>query len=1177
MSEMGCLDDLDLDCSLGGDADGSISQLLKLVSRVQALIAELLRLSDRVPSAFTDPRYAPILFDLKYFKSPEVFEELIEVNSDLVALDDEFRESFSFILERFFLLFDGIVRYYQDLVHYLDDLQEGVYVQSTIESVMENEDGRQLLVEALVLLGVLLLLMEHRLNGGVRERLLVAFFRTKRSSEVSNIDLLCTLCRTFSPVSASPLSSVTTFVPFRQASPSPVTPAMILIQKPEDLFGRFPICKQIVDVLISHLRTDDLYNQVRHYPNPDQWSTALTSQAGCVFILLCYSPELLTSGYVMREIVERYFKDNWILPVFMAFTVDLSFSWEKYKAAKAALSSTLAPATIRDLSDKHYSKVKNLLMDLRGLLSDGVLSQDYVMNNTQYLLSFMRNCNVTLRWLLLHRSTVNKKIRDSIIAVGNSHNVGEDELLSLFLETARLEFELKQVYTELLEYKEARWQQFRTRAAECMQELSDFFSGSKILSKKIKDGNLQQWFGQMSIRVGSLDYKTTRSISRKVQHMISALKEVEQFHQIEASLQTKQYLSETRMSLQEMLQTLSVQENTLATISVVSDAAYAWGIMGRFTERIHKSIEEDPLTVLKLQCLFLKLRSMLDIPLLRISQSNSADLFSVSEYYSSELVAYVRTVLEIIPINIFKILNDIVAKKTHRLHDLPSRIEKASFRDFAQLDERYTLAKATHKLAVFSQGILAMSKTFIGVIELDPRQLLEDGIRKELATEIGNTLNNFIVSLAVRAEEFEEKLETLLLSMQSQHQLMEYFQDYGHVHGHQIWQEESIQVISHNTELECSAYLKRRIQDLRSTFLDIKDLSSATTFIGRLLQQILRLTDPSQSMYLAPMSGWFDAGGKELFGLRSFRLLESCLGPAGMTGIDRLLSFVITRSLQRALIDLHNQLGKSYLEQLGSMDAALAPRASIPYLGVSAYKKVEIINSTWEPWVECLAHIGQLQLLRCLLVSQLRSASKAEASTISFSVEGINIAAVREIKGFSQKGSSGVALEEKQEELRRFLRELNKQVQLCGFYSPLQAIYITAEPPDYIALCLFLVTISQLSRYVLDTHLGTLTSRTKKAVLDFSPLVIGFGTFLRQFHPSQSALYVEYMSQYVRTQIVSLPISPNFNELPKRGTDATSEVSKAVFWLLYFCKYMKISHDFLDSCLPPLMFNNPTG
>lgn len=151
--------------------------------------------------------------------------------------------------------------------------------------------------------------------------------------------------------------------------------------------------------------------------------------------------------------------------------------------------------------------------------------------------------------------------------------------------------------------------------------------------------------------------------------------------------------------------------------------------------------------------------------------------------------------------------------------------------------------------------------------------------------------------------------------------------------------------------------------------------------------------------------------------------LSDCLnpGPSGMTGIDRLLSFVITRSLQRALIDLRNQLGKSYLEQLGSLDAALAPPASIPYLGVSVYKKVEFINSTWEPLVECLAHIGQLQLLRCLLASQLRSASKVEASTISFSVEGINNAAVREIKSFNQKETSGVALEEKQNKVRRFL------------------------------------------------------------------------------------------------------------------------------------------------------------
>lgn len=42
---------------------------------------------------------------------------------------------------------------------------------------------------------------------------------------------------------------------------------------------------------------------------------------------------------------------------------------------------------------------------------------------------------------------------------------------------------------------------------------------------------------------------------------------------------------------------------------------------------------------------FVQLASALDLPLLRINQANSADLLSVSQFYSGELVAYVRKVL----------------------------------------------------------------------------------------------------------------------------------------------------------------------------------------------------------------------------------------------------------------------------------------------------------------------------------------------------------------------------------------------------------------------------------------------------------------------------------------------------------------------------------------------------
>ena len=41
-----------------------------------------------------------------------------------------------------------------------------------------------------------------------------------------------------------------------------------------------------------------------------------------------------------------------------------------------------------------------------------------------------------------------------------------------------------------------------------------------------------------------------------------------------------------------------------------------------------------------------QLASALDLPLLRINQANSPDLLSVSQFYSGELVAYVRKVLQ---------------------------------------------------------------------------------------------------------------------------------------------------------------------------------------------------------------------------------------------------------------------------------------------------------------------------------------------------------------------------------------------------------------------------------------------------------------------------------------------------------------------------------------------------
>lgn len=58
----------------------------------------------------------------------------------------------------------------------------------------------------------------------------------------------------------------------------------------------------------------------------------------------------------MREIVDKHFPDNWVIPVYLGFTVDLVVEWEPYRAAKLALSNTTKPQQIQSLFKDHSAK-----------------------------------------------------------------------------------------------------------------------------------------------------------------------------------------------------------------------------------------------------------------------------------------------------------------------------------------------------------------------------------------------------------------------------------------------------------------------------------------------------------------------------------------------------------------------------------------------------------------------------------------------------------------------------------------------------------------------------------------------------------------------------------------------------------------------------------------------------
>ena len=149
------MDSIAMPAGMGGDeatGQSANAQLLRLVARANANVAELMRLSDFVPKIFylegADARlYGLILQDYSYFQKADLVEEKLTVDpvsarstdrrraaqphpptraprsrrlcccgQDLADRDEEMKAQYGDILQRFYNLFDSIYRYVQDFL-----------------------------------------------------------------------------------------------------------------------------------------------------------------------------------------------------------------------------------------------------------------------------------------------------------------------------------------------------------------------------------------------------------------------------------------------------------------------------------------------------------------------------------------------------------------------------------------------------------------------------------------------------------------------------------------------------------------------------------------------------------------------------------------------------------------------------------------------------------------------------------------------------------------------------------------------------------------------------------------------------------------------------------------------------------------------------------------------------
>lgn len=1139
--------------------------ILRIVSCGNAIIAEVLRLSEFIPAVFLlkdradQQRYGDIIFDFSYFKGPEFWESKLEARPELQDLDEEFRENNIEIVTRFYLAFQSVHKYIVDLNRYLDDLNEGVYIQQTLETVLLNEDGKQLLCEALYLYGVMLLVIDQKIEGEVRERMLVSYYRysAARSSADSNMDDICKLLR----------STGYSSQPGAKRPPN----------YPESYFQRVPINETFISMVIGRLRSDDIYNQVSAYPLPEHRSTALANQAAMLYVILYFEPSILhTHQAKMREIVDKYFPDNWVISIYMGITVNLADAWEPYKAAKTALNNTLDLSNVKEQASRYASVSERVRAQVQQFLKEGYLREEVLLDNIPRLLNCLRDCNVAIRWLMLHTADSacdpnNKRLRqikDQILA---DSRYNPKILFQLLLDTAQFEFILKEMFKQMLSEKQSKWEHYKKEGSERMIELADVFSGVKPLTRVEKNENLQAWFREISKQILSLNYDDSTAAGRKTVQLIQALEEVQEFHQLESNLQVCQFLADTRKFLHQMIRTINIKEEVLITMQIVGDLSFAWQLIDSFTSIMQESIRVNPSMVTKLRATFLKLASALDLPLLRINQANSPDLLSVSQYYSGELVSYVRKVLQIIPESMFTSLLKIIKLQTHDIIEVPTRLDKDKLRDYAQLGPRYEVAKLTHAISIFTEGILMMKTTLVGIIKVDPKQLLEDGIRKELVKRVAFALHRgLIFNPRAKPSELMPKLKELGATMDGFHRSFEYIQDYVNIYGLKIWQEEVSRIINYNVEQECNNFLRTKIQDWQSIYQSthipipkFAPVDESITFIGRLCREILRITDPKVTCYIDQLNTWYDMKTRqEVTSSRLFSEIQTTLGTFGLNGLDRLLCFMIVKELQNFLSMFQKIIlrERTVQETLKTLMNAVSPLRSIVANSSKVYlAAITKTQKIWSTYLEAIMKVGQMQILRRQIANELNSSCRFDSRHLAAALDNLNKALLADIEAHYRDPSLPYPKED-----NTLLYEITAYLEAAGIHNPLNKIYITTKRLPYFPIVNFLFLIAQLPKLQYNKNLGMVCRKPADPV-DWPPLVLGLLTLLKQFHSRYTEQFLALIGQFIRSTMEQC----TSQKMPEMPADAVG----ALLFLEDYVRYTKLPRRVAEAHVPNFIFD----
>ncbi|KIH59025.1 hypothetical protein ANCDUO_10757, partial [Ancylostoma duodenale] len=489
-----------------------------------------------------------------------------------------------------------------------------------------------------------------------------------------------------------------------------------------------------------------------------------------IFVCLLFKPSTLKSDFSkMRQIVEDFFRDEWVLQLGLGLNVNLLDSWQPYRAAFTALTNQVDTSKAKDMAAYHYNALSKLTVP-----QGKILPNDFDAN-----IRLISLYNSSLRWLILHTSKTSTKKALSYVQAIDIYPQFEEQSLALFLRVSSFEMDFLTAYRDALRNKEENIKKSTSSTCSIISEMAQLFTQDFGSLNKEKKTKLHNWFLLMKKTLEELELNDKRN-AEFVSQVKRRITQVGEMLDLGGNLSVAQYLHKLESQLDYLSALYNVREEEERRIQRSAEPSYMWPILDDWTPRIQRRILESS-NVHAIRALFFKLS--LSINTLCEQFQNEERKTLIGRAYSFHLERRLRAILQTIPNRLFSILKTTLSPSLQRQWE--PTLDKSAAREMADFDENFSLAEATYTISNLSLGVSRMALKKVGIVSINPKELLEEGIRRELALELPLLLTSLD-----KASLLEDVLGNLTDNLQLFRRAFIYMCEHVDVNGHDMWREE---------------------------------------------------------------------------------------------------------------------------------------------------------------------------------------------------------------------------------------------------------------------------------------------------------------------------------------------------------------------------------------------------